>query len=87
MPVISTTVDSRLDWVDCAIEDPITITKEVAQNEQGEDYERYKAHAPGLPELQPRYGVDRADAVEALKKVLWEYRASGYDVEKANAVK
>jgi hypothetical protein len=87
MPVISTTVTSRLDWVDCAIEDPINITKETVKNEQGEDFQRYVATAPGIPELTPRYGADRADAIEALKKVLWEYRASGYDVEKANSVK
>lgn len=87
MPVISTTVTSRLDWVDTALEDPITIVKETVQNEQGEDYQRYVATAPGLPELAPRYGADRADAIEALKRVLWEYRANGYDVEKANAVK
>jgi hypothetical protein len=87
MPVISTTVNSRLDWVDTAIEDTITLRKEVAQNEQGEDFERYVAYSPNHPEINPRYGADRVDAIQALQKALWEYRASGYDLDKANTVK
>jgi hypothetical protein len=65
------------DWVDttpmCSVE--------LEKLEDG----TYKAFTPNEPQLNPCFGEDQADAIEAINNRLWVYISSGRKVDAANA--
>lgn len=65
------------DWVDttpmCSVE--------IEKLEDG----TYKAFSPNEPQLNPCFGEEMQDAIEAINRRLWTYISSGRKIDLANA--
>lgn len=58
-------------------EGTIDITKETVKDEQGVEHVRYKGTSPNFPELQPRYGAERIDVIESVRRQQYKLYSSG----------
>lgn len=73
-----------LAWEGITPEATINVAKET--NDEGE-FLRYRTSTPNVPELEPRYGETRSEAILAMQRVLWKYHSSGNDIAAANKEK
>lgn len=74
----------NLAWEGITPEATINVTRE--RNDEGETV-RFRASTPNVPDLEPRYGENRQDAITAMQRSLWAYFAAGNDIAKGNAEK
>lgn len=72
-----------LNWEGISPEATVRVEREA--DEKGNI--RFKATAPGLPALNPRYGSRRQEAIESIQRSIWHYYASGNDAKRANREK
>lgn len=63
-----------------------TIAVERETNDEG-DTVRFKAHTPNVPDLEPRYGETRSEAIQSLQRSLWAWYSNGNNAAKANKEK